>query len=336
MGEYDVISVIVPIYNVKEYLERCVESIITQTYEKMEIILVDDGSTDGCRELCDSYKNKDKRIKVIHQENQGLSGARNAGIDIARGKYIVFIDSDDFIATSFVEKLYSICLKYNADIAICDYLQGNYKEFPLYRQGNVLCLEAQDMLEKWHSVYTRIETVAWNKMYKRSVFDSPKVRYPKGLLHEDVMTTHLCVYNCKRIAILKEKLYMYFVRDNSINQTMSPKRIQDIIYVNEQRYLWFLNHGYIKSAIRLKAYTLKVYMEFYCKAYYAKVDDFYLTLLLNKFDLLYDEVINIDSEISIKERILFWSFKNLRFIIVNFAFRLYKCKWIRELVKREI
>ena len=117
----ELVSVIVPVYNVELYLKFCVESIIMQTYENLEIILVDDGSKDGSPHICDAFLNKDKRVRVIHQQNQGLSAARNAGIEVARGKYFTFVDSDDYIRKDMIERLVNLVERKKVDIACCEY-----------------------------------------------------------------------------------------------------------------------------------------------------------------------------------------------------------------------
>jgi len=126
----DLISVIIPVYNVEPYLKKCLDSVVTQTYKEIEIILVDDGSTDGSGPICDEYAAQDKRIRVIHKRNGGLSDARNVGLDRCSGRYVTFIDSDDYVASDYVERLYRILVEYNADIAVCDYFEF-YDEEPV-------------------------------------------------------------------------------------------------------------------------------------------------------------------------------------------------------------
>ena len=159
MDSMDLISVVVPIYNVKDYLKRCVDSIRKQSYNNIEIILVDDGSNDGSEKIVDRFAEQDYRIQVVHQKNQGLSGARNSGLKVASGKYIAFIDSDDFISELFIERLYYACVKNDADMAICDYLQGDFKFIPVeHNPGLVCCFDSSEMLGQWHSKYTKVVT----------------------------------------------------------------------------------------------------------------------------------------------------------------------------------
>ena len=180
---YYLISVIVPIYKVEKYLHKCIDSILAQTYTNLEIILVDDGSPDNCGKICDEYAAKDSRIKVIHQPNGGLSAARNAGLDIATGDYIGFVDSDDYIAPDMYEKLYNALVKNDADMAICDYQRfGNelpYDEMSLTTE----VITGLQAMEKQNTVINCSFVVAWSKLYKSFIFSN--VRFPVGKINED-------------------------------------------------------------------------------------------------------------------------------------------------------
>lgn len=225
MKEYSrpLVSIIIPVYQVKEYLGECVESLLAQTYTNLEILLVDDGSTDGSGELCDEYARRENRIRVIHQENQGAAGARNTGLDQAEGEYIAFVDSDDVVMPSFIEALYGLLKEHHADIAACAYQTGEverFKEKPK-NDNNVrnVCMSSDQMLCQWHGKYKKWETVPWNKLYRRSILDGDgkngMVRFPVGRKFEDVLTSHLIVKNAKRIVLTTQKLYMYRIRPGS-------------------------------------------------------------------------------------------------------------------------
>lgn len=223
------ISVIVPIYNVEPYLERCIESIRNQTYNNLEIILVDDGSKDGCGIICDHYEKLDSRIKVIHKVNGGLSDARNAGIEIATGDYFAFIDSDDFIHHTMYEKLMGKMLETNADIAICNLkytYEGTESEIDVNestQQSDTIVFDRmQAQLIYFDKQYNVISTVAWNKLYKKSVFD--QIRYPKGKIHEDEFTTFKLLYHSQKIVYLTEQLYFYFQKKDSIMAQFNENR----------------------------------------------------------------------------------------------------------------
>lgn len=239
----ELISVIVPIYNVEKYLHQCLKSIINQTYKNLEIILVDDGSPDNCPKICDEYSRKDKRIKVIHKENGGLSSARNAGLDVVTGEYISFIDSDDMIDEKFIETLYNLCKENNCDISECN-LQRFEKEV----------VKKADNYDK--KIYTNYEMqrrlyipeyfirgiVVWNKLYKRYLYDD--IRFPTGKINEDEFTTYKVLYKCKSsICVTDEELYFYRINENSImGQKFNPKRL-DVLDAFEERKEFYKNCG---------------------------------------------------------------------------------------------
>lgn len=221
----ELVSVIIPIYNVQPYLKRCVDSICGQTYTNIEIILIDDGSPDGCWKICDDYKTKDSRIVVIHQQNQGLSGARNSGINIAKGRYICFVDSDDYIEENMVEVLYSNIKEYKADISCCGhkdiYDSGHYN----YNDNiEVDLFTAEEALGIF--LYTqKIDVVAWNKMYKKELFNN--IRYEEGKLFEDHFTTYKLLDKSDKIVNTTQPLYCYCKRGDSIGgSTFSKKNYQ--------------------------------------------------------------------------------------------------------------
>lgn len=236
----DLISIIVPVYNVGEYLCECLDSILSQTYQNLEIILVDDGSTDDCPELCDSYASKDSRIKVIHQVNQGLSAARNKGFEASRGNYIAFVDADDIIFCTYIEKLYSLIIKNNAQIAICSYTRAqNGLDEKTVAQEYILTSEK--MLKEWHAKRKPIETVVWNKLYSREIlknFEHNKI-FPEGKTHEDIYTSHLFVNFAKTVAITNKKLYFYRKREKSISRTYTKEAAKADLDAQRERLRFF-------------------------------------------------------------------------------------------------
>lgn len=211
------ISVIVPVYKVGPYLRQCVDSILRQTYKSIEIILVDDGSPDDCGAVCDEYARKDSRIRVIHKPNGGLSDARNAGIDLARGEFIGFVDSDDWIDDDMFESMHALAIARRADISIC----GKYE----VRDGHVI-LPPFSPADAQVSVCSRMEALkaltediridshAWNKLFRRELFDS--IRFPVGKLYEDIYVMHRLFDRAERIVVAWEPKYYYRVRTGSI------------------------------------------------------------------------------------------------------------------------
>lgn len=209
-----VISVVLPVYNVKPYLEKCVNSVCRQTYKELEIILVDDGSTDGSGELCDKLKEKDTRIVVIHKENGGLSDARNAGTMQANGEYISYIDSDDYVKETYIEYLYQLVVKYNCKMSLCTHIisheNGKNEEIG---DGGQEVLSAERCLERmlYHDM---IDTSAWAKLYHIDL--AKKFLYPKGKLFEDIGNTYNFFMESGKIACGYTPQYYYMIRSNSI------------------------------------------------------------------------------------------------------------------------
>ena len=246
------ISVIVPVYNVEAYLGRCVDSLLAQTYPNLEIVLVDDGSPDGCPGICDAYAKKDARVRVIHQENVGLSGARNAGIDASKGAYLAFVDSDDYVATDFVRSLYDLLTETECAISQCGfaYVQGEPLRSPKSRDYRVY--RGESLLRQLYGPEeeaTRF-VVAWNKLYKRELFD--KIRYPLGRIHEDEATTYRLFHEGKKLAYTDRALYGYYTDNTgSITAVSSGKRLQWLT-AHEERIAFFEENGY--KSLLPKAY----------------------------------------------------------------------------------
>lgn len=219
------ISVIIPVYQVAPYLERCIGSVIDQTYHNLEIILVDDGSTDGSGKICDEYAGKDSRIKVIHQKNRGLSEARNRGIDIAGGEYLSFVDSDDWIDQRFIKVMYGI-----SDEAGCDIVQCNFQNViddcseGDKREGSYTVYSPEEFSAATYTLLSWKCNLAWNKLYKATLFEG--IRYPTGKIHEDEFTTYKLIWRAERIAVTNTRLYFYRQRTDSImGSAYSLKRL---------------------------------------------------------------------------------------------------------------
>lgn len=235
------ISVIVPIYKVEPYLRRCLDSIVNQTYTNLEIILVDDGSPDGCPAICDEYAAKDSRIIVIHKENGGLSDARNAGLDICKGEYISFVDSDDWIADCFIEVLFKSIQDTNAEIGICGYIQTSSSYTTKYNVSNVIktTLSSIEATTKLWSKERITYVTVWGKLYNRFLWKN--VRFPKGLIHEDEYTSYILLYNAKKTVCIDIPLYYYYQRLDSIMAGARPSSIR-VLKARWERYEYFRNH----------------------------------------------------------------------------------------------
>ena len=215
MEEQPLISVIVPVYNVEEYLDKCVESIVNQTYRNLEIILVDDGSPDNCPAMCDGWAKRDYRIKVIHKANGGLSDARNAGIAVALGEFIGFVDSDDWIEKSFFECLHKAIIRTGADVAECatafDAEDG--KLLRIRKEASASLLEREEALCRLVLEDGVYQTV-WNKLYKREIVR--EVAFISRKCNEDEFWTYQVFDRGKRLAIVEDTLYHYLQRGTSI------------------------------------------------------------------------------------------------------------------------
>ncbi len=245
----DLISVIVPIYNVEEYLPSCIESILRQTYSNLEIILVDDGSRDGSGILCDKYMEQDKRIVVIHQKNGGLSAARNSGLEIAEGEYVVFIDADDMIHPRMIGALYNDLKVCGADISICAHqcvaeIIG-YKdvEESISVSHETQIYTGRECIKSFFDEVIGLDMiVVWNKLYKKEIFRT--LRFPDGKIHEDEYINYKILYPMKVVSYRNQQLYYYRQRDNSIMNSFGSheKRRQHIscmIDIYRQRLHFF-------------------------------------------------------------------------------------------------
>lgn len=212
------ISVIVPVYNVEEYLVECIDSILGQTFEEFELILVDDGATDGSGTICDMYAAKDQRIKVLHKKNGGLSSARNAGIESALGEYIAFIDSDDVVHPDYLKDMVFIAEKEGADLVACSFIRGEqcvWHDAEKAKDENLDIRLGLEILNRMNDNDV-VVTVAWNKLYHRKFFKDYALRYPEGKIHEDMFLTPQILYHADKMVITNHKLYFYRQRPNSI------------------------------------------------------------------------------------------------------------------------
>lgn len=216
----ELISIIVPVYKVENYLEKCIKSIINQTYKNIEIILIDDGSPDNCGMICDKYAKNDDRIKVIHKKNGGLSEARNYGIESSTGEYIMFVDSDDYIDKNMCEQLLIAAQKYNTDITMCEIyeIKGNKKyASTISNLERNKVLNGITVMKEFFLRYAIELYASWNKLYKRELFFlETNIRFPVGELYEDMFIDYKLYYASKRIIIIPYKFYYYVQRKDSI------------------------------------------------------------------------------------------------------------------------
>ena len=237
------ISVIVPVYKVEQFLHRCVESILRQSFYDFELILVDDGSPDNCGAVCDAYAAEDNRIHVIHQKNGGLSAARNSGIDYVMAHsdshWLAFVDSDDWVHPDYLKVLRSTAQQTCCKISACGFFRTEGEPFPAEQDYSVHCLSADDYY--CGQMHGGVTAVAWNKLYHRSLFK--KLRYPIGKLHEDEFTTYQAIYQTGKIGATPAQLYAYYQNPEGIMRSQwNPRRMhvleafeQQIAFAQEQK-----------------------------------------------------------------------------------------------------
>ncbi|MBA4850525.1 glycosyltransferase [Emticicia sp. BO119] len=232
------VSIIVPVYNVEKYLPRCIESLMSQTLQEIEIILVDDGSPDNSPKLCDEYTEKDYRVKVIHKKNGGLGFARNSGIDIATGEFLAFVDSDDYVATSMFRELYNTAKKYNLDTVYCGYnrIDNKLRIQPIKDVQALKVIESQDDIQEVlldmigtepnSPIDRKYEMSVWHAIYARSIVKEHHVIFPseREFISEDIIFHMDYLQKAKRIAFLPESLYYYCSNESSLTTSYRSDR----------------------------------------------------------------------------------------------------------------
>ena len=286
------ISVIVPVYNVSKYLNQCVDSILNQSYQKLEVILVDDGSTDSSGVICNQYAKKDQRITVLHKKNGGLSDARNAGLEVAKGEYIGFVDSDDFIHPDMYKILVKILEENQADIAIAnwlDFFDGREGEIHDKRTGNIVCFENIETLE--FLIYGedryQISFSVWDRLYRREVIGN--IFFPKGKCYEDIVWSAKVFYGTKKTAYIDRSLYFYRRRNDSIVGTdsmygLSARAITDEIPQMEELIQFLKDIKQEKMADEITYFLYEVVLKYYSRCYFNKSElQIELLKLINKY-----------------------------------------------------
>ena len=237
------ISIIVPIYKVENYLKQCLDSIIGQSFQDIEIILIDDGSPDNCPKICDEYQKLDDRIIVFHTENHGLASARNLGVEKASGDWIMFVDSDDWVEPEFCETAYKNAINHNADMVLFGIsiyeIDGSINKKHMNCSG---IITPQDAVKYGTNA-------AWNKLYHRSLFDG--IRYPDGKLYEDIATTYKLVYKANRIVAINDLLYNYRLRKEGITHRNDFTKFRDHFEACIKRYDDLHSLGYKDDDLEL-------------------------------------------------------------------------------------
>ena len=243
------ISIIVPVYKVEKYLNACIDSILAQTFADLEVILVDDGSPDACPALCDAAAEKDGRIRVIHQANKGLSGARNAGLNAARGEWIAFVDSDDTITPDYCAKLYAAVQETGAKMAVCNYRQVDETLAPIKEQYLHVRREVITTEQALERSTLLPYMVAWNKLYHKSIF--AQLRFAEGKLNEDTMLISYAYEKAEKIANIPDALYLYRKVAGSIVNSKVTLRNLDRVEANYIVFECARRHGVTGSLCEL-------------------------------------------------------------------------------------
>lgn len=299
-NDIPLISIIVPIYKVEKYLEKCVESLINQNYTNLEIILVDDGSPDLCPQMCDEFQMKYNNVIVVHKENGGLSSARNAGVAIANGQYIGFVDSDDFVEKNMYGELYVQMKKHDADIGICGIniinkcvnknIKCNMIEPGVYNSDEIALKIIKGIWE-----YVPV----WNKLYKKDIIK--KHLFPEGRIHEDEYTVHRFLSECENVVVLNNKYYNYIVRDGSIVHSGMTLKSFDALYAYYDRYNYYRTQ---KKGILAKTTFFKI-EDVYCSRRLNIKCDCKDRIFLKKIDKEFYDCFIISSNHSFMWRIIF-------------------------------
>ena len=235
------ISVIVPVYKVEKYLEKCIESIVNQSYSNLEIILVDDGSPDLCGKICDIYAEKDSRIKVIHKKNGGVSTARNAALDIMQGDYVGFVDSDDYIDLKMYEYLINYIIEYEADISICEF-RKIYESNGEIQADNPRIIQCLNNLQAMELLIGDeiIGSQPCNKLFRAELFKN--IRFPQGRVYEDIAIMHRVFSKANRVVCSSQMMYNYLIRGNSTSYSQSPQWGYSLYKAFADRYNYIKNY----------------------------------------------------------------------------------------------
>ncbi len=295
------LSIIIPVYNTKLYLNDCIERVLSQNYSKFECILIDDGSTDGSSSICDEYELKDSRITVKHLQHQGVSYARNIGLDMAKGKYIIFIDSDDVIELNMFTILMNQIIENDLDIVECGY---NY----IFEDGtvekhfsnNTNLFTGKDVLLNFGCENSEIHHVLWNKVYKKDLFQN--IRFPIGRVHEDAYVIYKLFYYAKNVRLITSCLYNYIKREGSITNTYNLNRLVSFMELSDEQIGFFLRNE--EQPILNQILKLYYYMFFvnYSLSVKSNIDHKYIKRLIFQAFRHYKKYLTIN-DISLKEKL---------------------------------
>lgn len=252
MEENKLISIIIPVYNAEKYIEKCLASVLNQTYKNIELHVIDDGSTDNSGAICDRIAKDDNRITVYHIPNSGPSIARNTGLDHVNGAYITFIDADDFVSERYIEILYKGCIESQAEIAVCDFIRAG--AFYNFQEGKRMsqCVTGREAVMLQFTGYAENMVICCAKLYKSTLWET--LRFPEGRQNEDISISFLVQYAAKKIILVHQILYVYYQSENSIMRCEFSKKHLDVLKAYWERYEFFKSCDQKLADMSLRSY----------------------------------------------------------------------------------
>lgn len=308
------ISIIVPIYNMEKYLNRMLDSLITQTYKNLEILLIDDGSCDNSGKICDEYAKRDNRIKVVHKTNKGVSISRNLGIELATGDYIGFVDSDDTIDKMMYEKLYTNLVNNDCDISACNYC--TFSTVPVFKYSNKIDIFNKEEALKDIISNGLITNFLWNKLFKKEIFNN--ILFPSGKIYEDIYVMPKLLENINKLCFDNSKLYGYFFRTDSCVNTYNKSKNMNYLEFNDSCYNHLKKYQFLQDDL-IKYKTFYIYSA-YLQAAKSSCKDIFNDEDMNKYYQLFRKYFKLNSNYSLERKLLFlilYINKNLFYILIN-------------------
>ena len=309
------ISVIVPVYNIEEYLERTLESLVNQTYKNLEIILINDGSTDSSKEICDKYKKKDKRVVVIHKDNEGVSIARNKGLELATGDFIGFVDSDDVISLDMYEILYKNIINTSADISVCNFKTFS-KDIDFEYNKNIKIFKKKEALEDIISDGI-ITNFLWNKLFKKDIFNN--IKFPEKKIYEDLYVMPKLIEKIEILCFDYSKLYGYFKRENSYVNTYNKEKNKNYLEFCDGCYKYLSKYKYLNNY--LENYRCFYIYSAFLQCSKSKCIDIINSNYMNEYYKIFKKNFKyLNNKVSLKRKVLFYILyinKNIFYKIVS-------------------
>lgn len=297
------ISVIIPVYNVEEYLDKCIQSILLQNFSEYEVILVDDGSTDGSAEICDKYSRKYTQIKVIHQDNKGLGGARNTGIEAACGEYLLFVDSDDSVKENMFSFLCNTAFENDSDMVLfgMDYIDEDGKIIETKRPlgSGIRNICSDERMEIFS-----VNPYAWNKLYRRELFIKNNIRYPERMWYEDLCVTPKIILCADRLTLTDKVFYNYLQRKSSIMHVKNTDRNSDMLAVVTDVLNFYRKEGAFDRYYQQLCFMTVMHMMVLCTLRVAS-DDIYHPLLKQFYNFTYENFPDFKKNSYVKENLTF-------------------------------